>query len=181
MDWLLEDTLKLINYGHIFTVPTHWRTRETMNFSLVDWPDSWRTGVRFTGWGVRRAVATDSNHAVESGGSNPAGEESGGGIAAARRTSRVPRSRRWEGGDVRSRRKVGQLRCLPIRIRRTPTSRWCRGGNDPLSELGRLRLASVRVDEAEEVRSPTRAQTAWFEWIEVLGAAAFDRRSMASG
>jgi hypothetical protein len=35
-------------------------------------------------------VATDSNHAVESSGSDPAGEESGDGVAAARRTSRVP-------------------------------------------------------------------------------------------
>jgi hypothetical protein len=39
---------------------------------------------------VRRAVAADSNHAVESAGSDPAGEESGGSVAAARRTSRVP-------------------------------------------------------------------------------------------
>jgi hypothetical protein len=50
-----------------------------------------------------------------------------------------------------------------------------------LFELGRLRLAGVRVDEAEEVRSPTRAHTAWSELIEVLGTAAFDRRSTASG
>jgi hypothetical protein len=47
-------------------------------------------------------VAADSNHAVESGSSDPAGEESGGSVAAARRTSRVPADD--EGAVARSRR-----------------------------------------------------------------------------
>jgi hypothetical protein len=62
-----------------------------------------------------RAVAAQSNQAVECGGSDPTGEESGAAVAAEEMTRMLrPRSRRWGGGNVRSRDRGGQFLRLDL-------------------------------------------------------------------
>jgi hypothetical protein len=56
------------------------KTLNFTEFELRQWTDLRVEALAFNPW-ARRVVATNSNHAVESGGSDPASGESGGGVA----------------------------------------------------------------------------------------------------
>jgi hypothetical protein len=57
------------------------KTLNFTDFELAQWTDLRVEALAFNPR-PRRVVAADSNHVVESGGSDPAGEESSGGVAA---------------------------------------------------------------------------------------------------